>query len=653
MTAGRRSPLPRRGSRPSAWSPFIDGGHPERVLIPAVTAPRALIRKPVVTWAILLAGLGLLLGLALRATVQEVRTPTPLAQVPYEGSASCKTCHPDHFQSWRRTFHRTMTQNASPTSVLGDFSGVAFTYKGITSRFLRDGERYVIETIDGNGLPRRYPVERTVGSRRVQQYVAREGDRHIRLPLAWNIEEKRWFHLNGGFLDPDGADFNQHRALWDANCIFCHNVKAKPGYNWELSRFDSHVEELGIACEACHGPGEEHVERNSNPLRRYYLRYADKEDLTIVDPMRLDKARRVQICGHCHGQRLPNPVDRIRQFLSEGDPYTAGDDLSAYTTPIHADTKLQGVDLSLRFWKDGTPRLTAYEYQGLTMSKDYQRGDLTCTHCHSMHAGDPRGMITEEKRGPAACQGCHADLVARAAEHSRHNEGGGGTDCYACHMPKIAYGLMDVHPSHRIQKPDPSRAWRHDMPEACTLCHTDKTARWAAEAMARQYGKPPPPDLPTDPAFDVAENLRALVSGDVVQRSVAVMALGDERGATKNPMARLWAVPFLLITMQDEYPAVRHFAFRALRKLLDRASATRPALAGSTAPLPRFEPQATAEERQRVLERWWVWWVQLDKGDIPRPDKAVPLDAALQPLPDVLQMLRDRRPAQQSISIGE
>ena len=60
----------------------------------------------------------------------------------------------------------------------------------------------------------------TVGSRRIQQYVTRIGDRHVRLPLAWNIEEKRWVHLNGAFLHPDGSDFNTHRADWDNNCIF-------------------------------------------------------------------------------------------------------------------------------------------------------------------------------------------------------------------------------------------------------------------------------------------------------------------------------------------------------------------------------------------------------------------------------------------------
>lgn len=616
-------------------------------------APGDLIRAPVMAWGLGALGIALVVGIDLLATAQEVATPQPLAPIAYAGSGTCRTCHPDHTDSWRRTFHRTMTQAATPAAVKGDFSGVTDTYQGVTSRFTREGDRFFMETLDGEGRGlRKYAIERTVGSRRFQQYVTREGDRYIRLPLAWNIEERRWFHLNGGFLDPDSAPFNLHRALWDANCIFCHNVKAQPGYDWAAGRFNSHVAELGIACEACHGPGTEHVARNTNPIRRYFLHATGKPDPTIVDPMRLEPERRVQICGHCHGQRLPKPTDRIRQFLHEGDPYTAGEDLSAYTQPIHEDSQLPGVELSLRFWKDGTPRLTAYEYQGLLMSADYQRGGLTCQHCHTMHGGDPKGMLPLEKRGPAACQSCHPQIVARAAEHSGHQAGGSGTDCYACHMPKITYGLLGVHPSHRIQRPDPSRAWRYEMPEACTLCHTDRTARWAAEALARQLGRPPPVDLPSGPAFEVAENVRALLGGDVVQRSVAAMAFGEERSATADPVARLWAVPFLLLTLEDGYPSVRHFAFRSMRQLVDRAAAVKPELVRGADAIPRFDPQAPVEERQRILGRWRDWWAKLDKAGLSRPDKAVPLDEAFQPIPATVELLKHRQ-AEQTISIGE
>ena len=93
--------------------------------------------------------------------------------------------------------------------------------------------------------------------------------------------------------------------------------------------------------------------------------------------------------------------------------------------------------MALRFWADGTPRLTAYEYQGLLMTKDFEKGGLTCQHCHSMHGGDPKGMITEEKRGPAACPGVPPVHVGRRLAGTPAPPDCTGSDCYACHMPKM------------------------------------------------------------------------------------------------------------------------------------------------------------------------------------------------------------------------
>src|SRR5205814_1715460 len=134
------------------------------------------------------------LGVAVVSTAREVATPVQLGSVAYVQSATCVRCHPGHFETWHRTFHRTMTQEATPAAVLGDFEDASYTYEGVASRFTREGDRYFMETLDASGARRRFAVARTVGSRRIQQYVARDGDRYVRLPLAWNIEERRWFH---------------------------------------------------------------------------------------------------------------------------------------------------------------------------------------------------------------------------------------------------------------------------------------------------------------------------------------------------------------------------------------------------------------------------------------------------------------------------
>ena len=583
---------------------------------------------------------------------REVKQPVDLPRVSYATSATCVPCHPGRFETWHRTFHRTMTQRANRATVLGDFTGASLTYGGVTSRFGRDGDRHWIETLSPGGTIERHEVVLTVGSRRVQQYVTRVDDRHVRLPLAWNIEEKRWIHLNGGFLDPDGTDFNAHRTTWDTNCIFCHNVKARPRYDPATARFDARVEELGVACEACHGPGELHVRRNANPLRRYLLHLSgDEDDPTIHSPADLPPLRRMQVCGHCHGQRLPNPPQRIAEFMTVGDPYTAGEDLARFTTPIDVHSELPGVDLTLRFWKDGTPRLTAHEYQGLLQSRGHEDTELTCISCHDMHGGDPRGMIRPEMRGPLGCVQCHGDIGRNVAAHTKHEATGTGSDCYACHMPPTTYGLLAVHPSHRITSPDPARAWRDDMPEACTLCHVDRTAAWAAREAARQYGHPAPGEPPAGRGFEFAEGVRSLFAGDVVQRTVAVEALTRERSFTEDGAARLWAVPFLLLALEDRYPAIRHVAFRGLVEVCRRAETREPG-ARAARTLPRFDYLADPPARAAALERWWAWWRTLDKSRIPRPPKEVPLDADWIPTGSAIASLRARQD-DRPIAIGE
>jgi len=594
--------------------------------------------------AVVLCGAAALLA---RSVANEIRKPVDLSQVSYTTSAECVMCHPRRYETWHRTFHRTMTQRAGGEAVVGDFENATLVYQGVTSRFTHQGDRYFIETLSPAGGLERYEIAMTVGSRRIQQYVTQVGGRHVRLPLAWNIEEKRWIHLNGGFLHPDGSDFNTHRVDWDNNCIFCHNVKAQPRFDEATSSFDPRVAQLGIACEACHGPADLHLRRNRDPIRRYFL-YLGGHDPTIHSPEVLPRLRRIQVCGHCHGQRLPNPPQRLAEFLLVGDPYTAGDDLGRFTTPLDQHTRIMGVDFSARFWKDGTPRLTAYEYQGLLLSKEHERTDLTCISCHDMHGGDPRGMIRAEMRGNHGCLQCHEKIGRDVTAHTHHAANGSGSDCYACHMPPTTYGLLAIHPSHRITNPDPARAWRYDMPEACTLCHTNRTATWAARETAHEYGHAVPADLPADPEHQVAESIRALFAGDVVQRAVAANALSQDASYTTDATARLWVAPFLILAMEDRYPAIRHFAHRGLHRLLERAPSTKDRLPA----LPEFDYLAEPTARAAAIEECWKWWRALDKARLPHPGPEVPLDPTW--MPDRSQISRlIARQDQSVVAIGE
>ena len=95
------------------------------------------------------AGLGLAtilgvlaVGAALHSLAGELGRERDLHDADYAGSGECARCHPDHYASWHRTFHRRMTQEATPQSVIGDFDGAQLEYFGWTVRLRRDDDAF-------------------------------------------------------------------------------------------------------------------------------------------------------------------------------------------------------------------------------------------------------------------------------------------------------------------------------------------------------------------------------------------------------------------------------------------------------------------------------------------------------------------------------
>src|SRR4051812_23678889 len=66
----------------------------------------------------------------------------------YVSSANCRACHPDQYASWHRSFHRTMTQLATPESVRGDFNNVVLKFDGDDYRLERRGKEFWVEMVD-------------------------------------------------------------------------------------------------------------------------------------------------------------------------------------------------------------------------------------------------------------------------------------------------------------------------------------------------------------------------------------------------------------------------------------------------------------------------------------------------------------------------
>jgi hypothetical protein len=104
----------------------------------------------------------------------------PMSQQPYAtnyvSSAQCQVCHPKHYESWRRTYHSTMTAIPSVQTVKAPIEeATTVKFYGIDTKFENVNGNYFVELPFLDGQVRRFPIMYTIGSRRMQQFAIQEG----------------------------------------------------------------------------------------------------------------------------------------------------------------------------------------------------------------------------------------------------------------------------------------------------------------------------------------------------------------------------------------------------------------------------------------------------------------------------------------------
>jgi hypothetical protein len=143
-------------------------------------------------------------------------------------------------------------------------------------------------------------------------------------------------------------------------------------------------------------------------------------------------------------------------------------------------------------------------------------------------------------------------------------------------MPYTVYGLLKGIRNHRIDSPritDRAATLAGDeRPNACNLCHVDRSLGWAAQQLARWYGQPVPARLAgaAAPGDDTPAAVAWLVSGDAVLRALAAWHLGWQAGA--QPAAVRPALPYLVTALDDPYAAVRYVAGHAVQNIVPGAA---------------------------------------------------------------------------------
>jgi predicted CXXCH cytochrome family protein len=288
------------------------------------------------------------------------------------------------------------------------------------------------------------------------------------LPAQWTLPTAcgRIVQPNTDWWVPHYPADNMQRPTGPL-CDGCHSV------NYDLKT--NTVKEWNVGCEKCHGPGSEHI--------------AKPTVVNIVNPAKLDFVRANDTCIQCHsqGQPLHNPIEGsmglagVRQGKQLKDFWELEEHKLGETTFTH--------------FADGTAHKNRMQGNDFVQSVMYRRG-VTCSSCHDSHGTPNDALLIKPARdiclschNPASPNGPHAPTIEA---HTHHPRGSAGSDCIACHMPKIEQTIANVNVrSHTFAFITPKMTDDFKIPNACTSCHTDRSTAWAREALRSWSGVSP------------------------------------------------------------------------------------------------------------------------------------------------------------------
>ncbi|MCP4819225.1 MAG: hypothetical protein GY883_08555, partial [Shimia sp.] len=374
----------------------------------------------------------LALSLPIAALAQGARVPG------YVGSQACADCHTDAYANWQTSHHGEAWCMPDAAVLQGAFAGETFELKGMSATFdTVDGLRRVFVR-EEDGSEATYDLHSVGGTHPLQHLILEtEAGRLQSFDVVWDVDQRRWFHLypDQDLPPQDAFHWSGVYKNWNARCAECHATGFEKNFDFRSKSYASRQAEIGLGCEACHGPGQAHLAfADGQPVGNWDISlddYGFSADMS-------DPQVAMEQCAGCHSRR---------EAFGNGNPLPGTKFADAYNLAL------------LRpglYHSDGQILDEVYVYGSFLQSKMHQNG-VTCANCHTPHSAEPLA------EGNAVCTQCHSPAgnpdfptlplaVYDTSAHSHHDD---SVECVSCHMTDRTYMGNDPRRDHSFRVPRP------------------------------------------------------------------------------------------------------------------------------------------------------------------------------------------------------
>jgi hypothetical protein len=318
------------------------------------------------------------------------RHSTPSAD-EYVGPAECAKCHAGKVAAQKNTPMARTSGRAADSAILA-VDGRLTYQAGRINYQIGTGESKGVYTITDDAHSISMPLTWSFGDGHIgQSYLFERGGNLYESRVSYFDTLKALaFTPSRGLTEPMDLEHAMGRPVTGAElvrCFACHSTASTINDKFDRARMI-----LGITCEACHGPGLNHV----------VAEQTGQEAGLIFDPAKLNPVDAADFCGACHSTWW--------------------------------DVKLAGLV--------GMANIRAQPYR-LEKSRCWgTKGDarLTCIACHDPHQELVRDLGSYDKN----CLSCH--LATTATKPTADRPGPAckvsTKDCASCHMPRYDDSAM-------------------------------------------------------------------------------------------------------------------------------------------------------------------------------------------------------------------